>query len=242
MRFIALTSLFVLFPLLARAQQHRIEVTPAGKGVYVHTSYGSYKGASVPSNGLLLDTREGVVLIDSPWGNEQTTQLLQWVDQHLKKKVILTVVTHAHADRMGGIKALREGSVRVVSTPLTALNAERIADEVDHLKPEPAITVDTVLSVAPFRVEVFYPGKGHAPDNVVVWLPERKLLFGGCFIKSTEATNLGNLADADVAAWQESLRKVMQKYPEALTIVPGHGELGDRKLLDHTMQLLQVGK
>ncbi len=114
----------------------------------------------------------------------------------------------------------------MVSTPYTANLAERIADAVDGLKPEPAITSDTVLSVAPFRVKIFYPGKGHSSDNIVVWLPERKLLFVSCFLKSAEATNLGNLADADVAAWQESLRKVMQKYPEALTIVPGHGQSG----------------
>ncbi len=70
MRTVAIASLFVLLSFLASAQQHQIEVTPVGKGVYVHTSFGSYKGAAVPSNGLLLDNRQGVVLSDSPWGNE----------------------------------------------------------------------------------------------------------------------------------------------------------------------------
>ena len=36
-------------------------------------------------------------------------------------------------------------------------------------------------------MEVFYPGPGHAPDNVVVWVGRERLLFGGCLLKDEEA-------------------------------------------------------
>ncbi|MFO0645147.1 MAG: hypothetical protein U0326_02840 [Polyangiales bacterium] len=33
------------------------------------------------------------------------------------------------------------------------------------------------------EIEVFFPGAAHTLDNVVVWLPSRALLFGGCMIR-----------------------------------------------------------
>src|SRR5690606_5099180 len=86
-------------------------------------------------------------------------------------------------------------------------------------------------------VEVYYPGPGHAPDNVVVWVAEERVLFGGCFVKSADAPNLGYTGDADIAAWPGAVTRVAERYPEAALVVPGHGAVGDRSLLDHTIHL-----
>ena len=48
----------------------------------------------------------------------------------------------------------------------------------------------------PRGFEAFYPGPGHASDNIVLRFPE--LVYGGCLVKSTEATDLGFTGDADL--------------------------------------------
>lgn len=86
--------------------------------------------------------------------------------------------------------------------------------------------------------EVFFPGPGHAPNNVVLWFPDQQILFGGCLIKSASADSLGFTGDADLRAWPEAVRRVAARYRPAL-VVPGHGPLalGDAPLR-HTLDLL----
>jgi metallo-beta-lactamase class B len=63
-------------------------------------------------------------------------------------------------------------------------------------------------------------------------------LFGGCFIKAEDAQSLGNTAEADVEHWASSIEAVEKKFPDAESVVPGHGEAGDRSLLAHTSRLV----
>ena len=73
--------------------------------------------------------------------------------------------------------------------------------------------------------ELFYPGAGHARDNIVVWFPQQKVLFGGCFIKSVTATNLVNIADAVLSEWTPAIKRLQKKYKNIRTVVPGHGTI-----------------
>jgi glyoxylase-like metal-dependent hydrolase (beta-lactamase superfamily II) len=86
-------------------------------------------------------------------------------------------------------------------------------------------------------IEVFYPGPGHTQDNIVIWLAKTQTLFGGCFVKSLGSKTLGNTDDASIEDWPQSIKKVQDKYPYIKTIVPGHGKVGGKRLLNHTEQL-----
>lgn len=218
-------------PVLAQ----EVQVQRIAPQVYVHISFGMFGGTKVPANGLLVNTSDGVVMIDTAWDDEQTDLLLVWIKENLNRPVKMCVVTHAHDDRLGGIKTLQKNSIPVYSTAQTA----QLAQENKAGKP------DAVLTLGPLRVgqqqlEVYYPGAGHAPDNIVVYLPKERLLFGGCFVKDASATNLGNLADADVGNWAGAVEKVEKKFPKVKTVVPGHGALGDCQLLQHTKALVQA--
>lgn len=88
-------------------------------------------------------------------------------------------------------------------------------------------------------IEVFYPGEGHSPDNIVVWLPEYKVLFGGCLVKELDSKGLGNTTDANLEQWPISINKVLEKYPDAEVVIPGHGNWGGIELIEHTLELLK---
>lgn len=92
------------------------------------------------------------------------------------------------------------------------------------------------------RVELYYPGAGHAPDNIVAWVPDRRLLFGGCLVKSAVAESLGYRGDADLAAWPGSIAAVRARFPDAALIVPGHGEPGSTELYTNTLRLLEEAR
>ncbi|WP_420150808.1 subclass B1 metallo-beta-lactamase [Spirosoma sp.] len=242
MRFLLpfLSGLLTSYVTLAQVtQKPTLKVTPLNANVFVHTTYGMYNNTPYPSNGLIIKTKDGIILVDSGWDTvndtDNTQQLLRWVADNLHQPVRLCVVTHAHDDRVGGISALKKAGVRVVSTPLTAQNAVKRGFE----SPEGILPNDTTFTIGQEPIRCYFPGKGHTSDNIVVWLPNQQILYGGCLIKSVAVFGMGNLADANVAAWSGSIRNVMNRFGTAKIVVPGHEDWGDAKSLEHTLRLVE---
>jgi glyoxylase-like metal-dependent hydrolase (beta-lactamase superfamily II) len=91
--------------------------------------------------------------------------------------------------------------------------------------PVPSRALDFKNGIAPLSedCELFFPGAGHSRDNVVVWFPRQQILHGGCLVKSVTSKDLGNLADAVVADWADTVKRVQTRYPGAKKVIPGHG-------------------
>lgn len=230
-------------------------------GVYVITHAFPWPGNSMlvemtdggPSgNGLL-------VLVDTPYTLEATQTVLEWAEKEFGERDIVAINTGYHYDNLGGNAYLLEQGIPVYGSDLTVqLLAERGAAmramTLDWLKaPKDKAYYDahqTLPYVAPDHtfalneglqlefgdetVEVYFPGPTHAPDNVVVYFPDRKVLFGGCMI--IDGDQVGNTADADMVAWPESVRKL--KRFDVEIVVPGHGERFDPQLIEHTVGIL----
>lgn len=233
--------LFCLISMLANAQnQLKIKVTPLTSRLLVHTTSRVYQGEPFPSNGIIAKTEDGIVLVDTGWDTltdtDQTQQLLDWIDKNLHQPVKLCIVTHFHDDRVGGIAVLRKAGVRVISTALTAEKAVKEGYE----RPEGILPNDTTFVVGKLPIRCIFPGEGHTSDNIVVWFPTEKTLHGGCFIKSYAAFGLGNVADANVNEWANSIRRLQQKIPTPKFIIPGHQEWDKSTSLNHTLKLLEM--
>jgi metallo-beta-lactamase class B len=230
-------TLFLLIPLNLFGQIHvPVELSKVGDSVWVHTTYKKYGQNIIPSNGLIIQTSGGLVFIDTPWDDSLTVALLDSTQKRFKQSVALAIITHAHDDRIGGINTLRKNGIRTVGLPLTCQRAK----ELGYKEPDLLPCTDTTLVVGAEKIELFYPGAGHTIDNSVVWLPERKILFGGCLVKAESFTSLGNVAEADLKEWPRSLHIVMKKFPSVHIIIPGHGSWGGSHLLQHTLDLLSV--
>ncbi|MBV1911614.1 MAG: hypothetical protein KUG78_20145 [Kangiellaceae bacterium] len=52
---------------------------------------------------------------------------------------------------------------------------------------------------------MLFHGEGHTIDNLVVWLPQSKLLYGGCLIKSEKSKSLGYVAEASFDLWEGTI-------------------------------------
>ncbi len=149
--------------------------------------------------------------------------------------VLNSVITHAHDDRIGGISTLLEQKIDVRSTSMTMKEAEKNGFN----KPLTELDLEPVIQVGDTVIETFYPGEGHSKDNITVWLPKYKILFGGCLIKSEDSKDLGSTTDANIEQWPKSVKNVFDKYKEdAETVIPGHGKWGGINLIEHTLKLL----
>jgi glyoxylase-like metal-dependent hydrolase (beta-lactamase superfamily II) len=185
---------------------------------------------------MYLVTNKGVVMFDTPWDTTQFQPLLDSIEARHHKKVILSVSTHFHEDRTGGIDFLKAKGVKTYSSRQTYDLCKQRGEK----QAEFYFTKDTTFKTGNYDFQVFYPGPGHAPDNIVIWLPKEKVLYGGCFVKSMEATNLGNLSDANLQEWPLSIHKVLNKFPSPAYVIPGHDGWQDNQSLQHTLQLLKA--
>jgi glyoxylase-like metal-dependent hydrolase (beta-lactamase superfamily II) len=219
------------------------------------------------TNVLLAEMPDGtLVLVDTLYTASTARGLLKALHDHFGTRPMVVIVTHFHLDRIGGDgpfldagvpiwgseqtvrllaergETMRQTTVDAVDpgdAGLASLRAE-MADEAlrppDHVFRAAHVGDGIHLTFGGETVEVFYPGAGHSPDNLVVDFPARRILFGGCLIKSGD--DVGNLADADLAAWPASV-KALQRFAPAI-VVPGHGDRLDPGLLDHTIQVVEA--
>jgi metallo-beta-lactamase class B VIM len=224
-------------PAAAAPQAADLQVSELRPGVWLHVSWQTFPdGTRVPSNGLIVRDGDQLLLIDTAWGEAVTARLLDWIDGNLRLPVTRAVVTHSHHDRIGGSAALLSRGIRISAHPLT----RQLASEQGLPIPEALAELAEAESTA--RVgpaELFYPGPGHTRDNLMVWLPESRVLFGGCAVRAASAKGLGNVAHADTAAWPSSIQRALERYGAAEVVVPGHGEAGGPELLRHTLSLFQ---
>ena len=205
---------------------------------YVYTTYREYKGSKTSSNGLYIVTGEGVLLIDTPWDTSQFQPLLDSIETKHHKKVVLCVATHSHEDRTGGLKYYRQKGIKTYTSSLT----DSISEKSGENRTEFCFKTDTVFRLGQYSFQTCYTGPGHTKDNIFIWFDANNVLYGGCAVKSTEATDLGYIKEADLKKWPETLNTIKQKYPRPQFIIPGHQSWKSLKSIDHTLKLLKEKK
>jgi metallo-beta-lactamase class B len=211
------------------------------------------------SNILVVRMADGtVILCSSPFDTQATRVMLRWIRDAFAPARMLAINTHFHPDGTAGNEAYAEAGVEAYATDLTqrllaergarirdgaaaALENPTLASRVRVTRIVPAArTIKTtdgvVFTIGGEEVHVIYPGPAHSPDNVVVHFPARRLLFGGCMIKTGDA--IGNTADADLRHWEAAVRS-LERLGSRI-IVPGHGRAGGPELLQNTIAVVRA--
>ncbi|PIF33980.1 metallo-beta-lactamase class B [Flavobacterium sp. 9] len=237
MRKLASIILFltILTNSFAQSKNSPLQISHLTGDFYVYKTFHDYKGTLISANALYLVTNKGVVLFDAPWDKTQFQPLLDSIKVKHHKEVVMCFATHSHEDRAGGLGFYGKKGIKTYTIKLT----DQILEKNNEPRAEFVISNDTTFTVGQHTFEVYYPGKGHASDNIVVWFNKEKVLYGGCFVKSIEATDLGYLGDSDVKEWEKSIAKVQSKFKNPKYIITGHDDYKDLNSLKHTLKLVK---
>ena len=99
----------------------------------------------------------------------------------------------------------------------------------------PFVTFDKrmTLFVDELRVELIHVGPAHTTNDVIVWLPERRVLFTGdvIFNNGTPFALMGS-----IAGWLEALERLRSLGAERM--VPGHGAVCGPEVIDDVAEYL----
>jgi metallo-beta-lactamase class B len=237
-------AFFIGIGFLPATEENRIRITdnlellPVSESVYIHVSYHDLRNYKhVSANGLVYVDQDKAFVMDTTWADEEAQALINWL---LKKKITIqgVVATHWHIDCMGGLDAFHKAGIGSYGHELTRETARNKKLPV----PQNGFTESLFLRLNGKTIQLYYPGPGHTKDNIVIWLPDEKILFGGCLLKALEWKGLGFIGDADLGKWPSTLEMLLKKFPDSCIVVPGHGRPGDLSLIHHTSELLKRRK
>jgi len=213
-----------------------VMITQVSKMTWVFTFLHKLDNGTIyPANGVYTVLNRKGIMIDPGWDDRQAEALYNWSKR--VRSVSRVISTHFHLDRTGGNKFFVGKGIPVYTNTDSIRLAKKDGQQTGKWHAL-ALTTGQVKDFA--GLKVLYPGPGHAPDNIVVYVPKDRTLYGGCFLKSVTADDLGNLSDANPKQWPKSLEVLKAAFPKATTIIPGHGTVSGN-CLKHTLKLLVDG-
>jgi metallo-beta-lactamase class B len=200
-------------------------------GAYVIT-----QDTDFAANSLLVEMDESsLVLVDTPYTIDATRELHGWIIEQYGDRKLIEINTGFHDDNLAGNGYLISRGVPVYGADLTAdLLKQHNSSNAPPTNLYP-IEEGLELTFGSEIVRVYYPGPTHTLDNVVVYFPDRHLLFGGCMVSGWGG--IGSTDDADVEAWPVSLKSLEQF--DADLVIPGHGDNFSPANIDETIEALE---
>jgi metallo-beta-lactamase class B len=238
---IILLASFIQYFVYAQGENSKIvlskdlELIKLTEHAYVHVSYDVIPPwGLVASNGMVLIDHGQAFLFDTPTTDSLTKSLVTWIQDSMHLSIVGFIPNHWHNDCMGGLGYLHSIGVESYANQKTI----DIANSKNLPVPKHGFKDSIVLQVGDRQIDCYYLGAGHTSDNIVVWIPSEKILFGGCMVKEMKSQGMGNLADADISQWPVTINKVLHKFSDAKFVIPGHGQFGGLELIKHTEELL----
>ncbi|PLX03209.1 MAG: subclass B1 metallo-beta-lactamase [Marinilabiliales bacterium] len=218
---------------------NNIQLINLQDSIFIHISWQqSETFGRFPSNGLIIIKNGEALMVDTPMDNDKTKRLTNYLNDSLSVSLTKLIVCHYHDDCLGGLEYLQTLGIESIANYLTIAKCKEIGLPI----PSIPFTDSLKFNFNGEPVECSFFGAGHTFDNIVVYLPNKEILFGGCLVKSSNSKGLGNTTDAVVNEWSQTINKIIKRFPEIKTVVPGHGGHGDKKLLYHTVDLVEFAK
>lgn len=221
-------------PFIPKPYTKPLEIVKLSEHSYMHVSYlKTEDGNFISCNGYIYTEEGEAMIFDTPLNDSISQQLIDYVRNDLKMKIKGVVVNHSHSDAAGGLRAFTKANIPSYASTKTADLLKKDSLTISHpFKDSQIIRLQTTV------IDNRYLGEAHASDNIVSYISKEHVLFGGCMIKPLGGQT-GNLKDANLDTWSQTVTTVKEFFPEVEIVIPGHGPSGDAALLDYTIDLFK---
>jgi len=172
------------------------QVAPGTWMVQGLSALGSAANRNFISNAAFVVTRDGVVVFDALGSPELAKELRAEIARVTPLPVTHVIVTHYHADHIYGLQFFKDAGATVIAhrdarlylnsdTAALRLKASREEmfpwiDEQTRLVPADRwIEGPTTLTIGGVDFLLQPAGPAHTPEDLVVWIPDRRLLIAG---------------------------------------------------------------
>jgi len=198
-------------------------------------------------NSVVYVGRDHVTVVGATWTPDTAKLLVAEIRKVTDRPVTEVIDTNHDLDRAGGNAYFRSIGARIVAIDLTrdllAKDGAASIVEMRKFSPDypdvpivlPDVTYPGDFTLQDGAVRGLYLGPSHKPDDIFVYFPEEKVLYGGCVLKE----KLGNMAGADLVEYPKTLRKLKALHLDIRTIIGGHyAPLQGPDLIDRYLKML----
>lgn len=223
---------------------HAVDVRfdPVAPGVYAFI--GEKVGRTYSNEGLnanigLVVTPTGALLIDSGASFQGARQIHEAVRKVTSQPVKWVINTGGQDHRwLGNGYFIAQGAEVIAHADAKVDMQNRGNDHLQGLRNELKEKLDGTVPTLPTRylpgndetlqlggltVEVKHRGGAHTPGDVLVWLPQKQVLFSGDVVYTDRL--LGVIPVSHTGRWLDSFAVIEALKPQR--IVPGHGDVSD---------------
>ncbi len=214
-----------------------VEVAPQTWIAQGESAIGSSANRNFISNAGFVITPDGVVVIDALGSPPLADELIAAIRKITPLPVRYVIVSHYHADHIYGLQSFKAAGATVIAhakgqaylqseTARLRLQASREdmfpwIDETTRLVPADRwIEGATTLRLGGLDFMLQPVGPAHTPEDIVVYVPQLKVLFAGDLVFRGRIPYVGQ---ADSRQWIASLDRLLEF--DAQVIVPGHGPI-----------------
>lgn len=207
------------------------------------------RGSEGRSNAGFIVTGEGVVAIDAGASPREGETLLRTIRTVTRRPIRWLILTHHHPDHHFGAVVFRKAGARVMAHPDTRTLASEGGEDalvagwvrvvgLDAMRgfefanrPDRPVEGGDTLRLGGRTIVVAHPGPAHTAGDLIVWLPEARVLFAGDILLEDAITMI---VDGSTAALLAALERIERLGPR--TVVPGHGAIPaePQRLVDST--------
>lgn len=208
---------------------------------------GSSANQNFISNAGFVVTPAGVVVIDALGSPELARRLLAEIAKVTSKPIHTVVLTHYHADHIYGLQVFKDVGARIVAhgaareylnsdTARLRLETSRQelwpwVDEKTRLVPaDEWLSSAKTLTIGGVRFDIQPVGPSHTAEDLVVYLPQQKVLFAGDLVFRNRIPFVGQ---ADSRHWIEAMQSLLAF--DTRWVVPGHGPISNDAKTDMTL-------
>lgn len=196
---------------------------------------GTPANQSFIANSGFVVTAQGVVVIDALGSPALAQRLLEQIRSITAQPVTHVIVTHYHPDHFYGLQTFQAMGARIVAhraardylrsdaAQLRLRTARQdmapwVNEQTRLIEADQWLDDEQVLTVGGVQFQIKPMGPAHTQEDLVVYLPEKKLLFTGDLVFRNRLPFVGQ---ADSGRWIKMLDALLAF--DATAIVPGHG-------------------
>jgi glyoxylase-like metal-dependent hydrolase (beta-lactamase superfamily II) len=248
---VTLAAACVLGAQAVGAAEPAVRAQQVGDGVWFvqgEAAMGSSANRNFISNAAFVVTGDGVVVVDALGSPALAHELIAEIARITPQPIRYVVVTHFHADHIYGLQAFQAAGAKIVAHPAAReyLNSDTAQRRLEASRQELFPWIDertrlvtpdqwldgeqTTLRVGGVDFHVRHLGPAHTPEDVVVNVPQRGVLFAGDLVFRGRVPFVGQ---ADSRQWIAALSQLIEFKPRLM--LPGHGPLSSTALDDLTL-------
>ena len=146
------------------------------------------------------------------WAVNVNSQNHQWLGNGYFKSIGTVILAHKQADRV-----MRDAGETQIAANKTLLREKAAGTTLTY--PDELVDDKREIKLDNTVVQLLHFGQAHTPGDMVVWLPQQKIIYTGDIVYTERM--LGVLTISHSGSWVRVFDKLAQLDPK--TIIPGHG-------------------